>query len=141
MSTQHTWAKEIIAFVNGEEVQWMRTGLDGAWGQWEPVAELHTFNHTGIKFRVKPAWEWDKNSKITIELPTPEHAAALVAILGENSLESTEELINSTYPDIKGNKLAIACFNKALYTLYDYVESVYNEGQMREILKEKYKDE
>lgn len=138
---QHKWAKEITAFVNGKDVQWKETGVDGAWSHWESVTELNMFDHTGIEFRVKPKWEWDKNSKITIELPTPEHAAALVAILGDNSVNSTEGLINSIYPDIKGNKVALECFNNVFSALYNHVSYVYSLDQMDSILKEKYKNE
>ena len=54
MKQKHKNAEYIIAFANGEEVEWKEAGLDGAYDGWLPVYGISTFAQTGIIFRMKP---------------------------------------------------------------------------------------
>lgn len=51
---KHKNAEYIIAFANGEEVEWKGAGLDGAYDVWRPVPVIAYFDKGGLTFRMKP---------------------------------------------------------------------------------------
>lgn len=54
MTQKHKNAEYIIAFANGEEVEWKYDGLDFALDAWKPVPAIAHFDKQGLIFRMKP---------------------------------------------------------------------------------------
>ena len=54
MTQKHKNAEYIIAFVNGEAVEWKGAGLDSAYDKWQDVACLSFFSIEELVFRMKP---------------------------------------------------------------------------------------
>lgn len=60
---KHKHAEYIIAFVNGEAVEWKGAGLDSAYDKWQDVACLSFFSIEELVFRMKPKTTTTKGYK------------------------------------------------------------------------------
>ena len=54
MTQKHKHAEYIIAFANGEEVEWKYDGLDFAFDEWKPVDHLGILQAADLLLRMKP---------------------------------------------------------------------------------------
>lgn len=54
MRDKHKWAKEIKAFVDGDDVEYQWQDDDGYWSQWAILESLVMFGDGKCKFRIKP---------------------------------------------------------------------------------------
>lgn len=87
--TKHKYADVIIAWANGETIQCKLAGIDGAWDKWEDYTSKNPdFCSGDWEWRVKPKYEWDSSTTVTIKLETIEKAALLCAYLNSSNNEA-----------------------------------------------------
>ena len=54
MTQKHKNAEYIIAFANGEEVEWHYSSVDFAYDHWQEVLNTSMFDSPDVVFRMKP---------------------------------------------------------------------------------------
>jgi len=107
MNKPHKYQKEIIAWVNGEKVQYRRILAPTYFPQWEDMDETRFYFEPDLEFRIKPPREYPKTSLTGQELINMFSTA--IALSGDKSRG----------PNVFSD---IACFNFANEVIRRFVD-------------------